>query len=80
MEIGLSKAIFTFVNAFFISLFFVVPFFVQKREHSPDEGYAGAPETPKWRNFILVTGLVSAVITLIIALVIEVDIISFRDA
>ncbi|NBO19208.1 MAG: DUF1467 family protein [Proteobacteria bacterium] len=77
---SLSLGIFTFINAWCVTLFFVMPFFVVRDETAADSDYAAAPKTPKWRRVVLVNSLVALVVTLIVAGVIESGWLSMREA
>jgi len=61
------------------ALFVVLPWGIRQQSGSVQEGIKGAPETPHLKKKFIITTLLSALIWLIIYMLIEIDIISFRD-
>jgi predicted secreted protein len=60
----LTFLLFIYVNAWFVCLFMVLPFFVKAQ--SKEEGevvYAGAPRSIVWKRALLVNSLVALVAT-----------------
>ena len=77
---SLSMGFFTFFNAWFLMLFFVSPFFVRPATERNALDYAAAPQAMKWKKLLLVNTLVSIVVTLLLALVINSGIFEMRDS
>ncbi len=78
-----AMAIFTFINAWCISLFFVLPGAVVANEDTGVDDplhYAAAPKKIRWRRVLLLTTLWALLITTALALVIKSGIIPIRHA
>ncbi len=61
-----SMAIFTFINAWWIMLFFVLPFSIQH-----DEGSYGGVKITGWRKKLAINTLLSMLVTAGLALIIN---------
>lgn len=77
---SLSMAFFTFLNAWFVMLFFVVPFFVKPAQTRSEVEYAAAPQALKWKKLLICNTLASLVVTAVLALIIHSHIFVIRDA
>ena len=76
---SLSMAIFTFINAWWIMLFFVLPFGIQRpNQHSATE-YAAAPKPVSWKKKFMITSLLAFVVTIVLAVVINSGLINVHD-
>jgi predicted secreted protein len=79
---SVAFAIFTFVNAWCISLFFFLPGAIVVSEDTPADDplhYAGAPRAIRWKRALWRCTLCAALITAVLALVIKTGIIPIRD-
>ena len=65
-----SMAFFTFLNAWWISLFLVVPFFVKSAENPAAHEYKASPQPVPWKKVLLVDTLVALAATVLLALII----------
>lgn len=75
---SISMAIFTFINVWWISLFFVLPLGVEKDGHHLPANYIGAPKNVDWKKKLIQTSLIAAAITGILALIINSGIVQIR--
>ncbi len=66
---SVSFAIFTFINVWWVTLFFVLPFGV-RADADKGVGYVAAPKARRWKKVVLINSLVSVVVTAIIAVMI----------
>ena len=73
----LTFAFFIYLNAWFVCLFLVLPFFVQSRAEG-DIGYAAAPKAIRWKKALAVNSLVALVAALIVIWVISSGLFSLR--
>jgi predicted secreted protein len=76
---SLSMTIFTFLNAWWISLFMVLPLSIERGERSSELEYAAAPKRIHWRRIMVVTTLLAVFFTAALALLIKSGIIPVRD-
>jgi predicted secreted protein len=72
-----SMAVFTFLTVWWVVLFAVLPFAIERGEATGIE-YAGAPKHVYWRKIMIVTTLLAALITACIAFVIHSGIMPLR--
>ncbi len=77
---SISMGFFTFLNAWFLMLFFVGPFFVRPAQTHSEVEYAAAPQAMKWKKLFMTNTIASIVLTLLIALVLHSNFMSLRDA
>lgn len=75
---SLAMAIFTYLNAWFISLFFVLPFGVKRDEQAGARDYAAAPAPMKWRKLFIINSFVGLGFTLAIYWLVGSGLISVR--
>ena len=75
----LSMAIFVFINAWWISLFMVLPASIERGERDSQLEYAAAPKRIKWKRILVVTTLLALFFTAALALLIKSGIIPLRD-
>lgn len=74
-----SMAFFTFLNAWWVMLFFVLPFGVKREEMRNPLHYAAAPKAHNWKKLIIVNTLLSLSVTLLLYLIIQSGVITLRD-
>lgn len=74
-----SFFLFTLLNVWFVTLFLVVPFFVQNEDKPADMDYVAAPKAQRWKKTLLVNTLVAFIATGGIALMIHFDVVPLRD-
>jgi len=67
----LSTALFTFINVWCLTLFFVFAFSVKPENKTSPLDYVAAPKSLAWKKIVLLNTAISFGITLIIALVIK---------
>jgi predicted secreted protein len=67
---SLSMAIFTFINAWWILLFAVVPCFVKPAQSKDKNDYAAAPAPVPWKRILVIDTLLALLVTLVLAMVI----------
>jgi|GEM_PF-1777803 len=68
-----TMALFTFINAWFIMMFFVIPFAIERPKHSATRSeldYAAAPTKIHWRRFLLINTVLAALATAVLALLV----------
>jgi predicted secreted protein len=76
----LGFAFLTFINAWWIALFAVIPFHVDFSQQGRDRAdYVAAPTRINWKKICLRTTLVAALLTLALALLLESGIVPLRD-
>lgn len=63
-------AIFTFINVWWISLFFVLPLGVEQDQAHGISEYPAAPKNIRWKKKFLQATLLAAAITSLLALII----------
>jgi predicted secreted protein len=68
---SLSMAIFTFINAWWIMLFMVLPFGVERPENRDKVEYAAAPKAVRWKKKFLVAAVLAAAVTALLAVIIN---------
>lgn len=61
------------------ALFVVLPWGVRQQTGGVEKGIKGAPENPKLKRKFIVTTLLSLVLWAIVFILVETDIISFRE-
>jgi predicted secreted protein len=66
-----SLAVFTFINAWWILLFVIVPFHVKPSESKAERDYAAAPAPVPWKRIFLIDALLSLLVTAALALIIH---------
>ena len=71
--------IMSYFMIYWVALFVVLPWNLDKKTIKPEEGITGAPSDPQLKKKFIATGVLSAVIWLIIFALIEIEIINFRD-
>jgi len=64
-------ALFTFVNVWFVTFFFVLAFVVKPDPDASAIEYKAAPKALPWKKVIRINSLISLGITLILALLIK---------
>lgn len=66
---SLSMALFTFINGWWIMLFFVIPFMIEPASQERDAtDYAAAPKRIYWKKAVIATTIASAAVTVLLAL------------
>ena len=76
---SLTMAVFTFIVAWWVLLFIVLPLGIEKADHPGKMEYAAAPKRIRWGKILFITTLMAVIMTGIIALVIHSGWISVRD-
>lgn len=76
---SLSMAFFTFLNAWWIMLFVVLPLNIEKNTDRTEVEYAAAPKSINWRRVLWTNTLLAAAVTGLLALVIHSGVIPLRD-
>ena len=66
----LTFVFFIYLNAWFVTLFGVVPFFIHEAKAEGVE-YAAAPKPVRWRRALIINSLVSGAITAILVFIIS---------
>lgn len=67
-------AIFTYVNLWWVSLFFAWPFSIEAgtpEEAASNQGYAAAPKRIFWKKLLVLASLLSTLFTAVIAVIIH---------
>jgi predicted secreted protein len=77
---SLSMAIFTFLNAWWVSLFMVLPLSIERGERDSELEYVAAPRRIHWRRILTLTTLLALFFTAALALLIKSGIIPVRDS
>lgn len=72
-------ALFTFVNAWWVTLFFVLPFYFRQAKNRTAIEYAAAPQSVAWKRVFLVNSLLSLAVTVVIALIIYSGLVPVHD-
>lgn len=75
-----SMGVFTYINAWCVTFFFVMPFFTVKDEQARQGDYAAAPKTPRWGRVIVVNSVVALAATLMVAGIVESGWLAMREA
>ena len=76
---GLVSGIFVYFVTWFVMLFVVLPWGAH-RPDNPEPGHAeSAPDQPRLALKFTITSLLAAVVWVVIFLIVESDLISFRD-
>jgi len=68
---SVSMAIFTFLNAWFITLFFVLPFYIRPADKPAPQEYAAAPKAVRWKRALFINTMLSILATGALALLIH---------
>lgn len=71
--------VFTFLNAWFITLFFVVPFWTRPSLKAEKNEYAGAPQTIRWKKLLIFNTGVAFTITVLLAWFVSSGLVPVRD-
>lgn len=77
---SVSMGFFTFLNTWFLMMFFVLPFYIRPAQRMQDTDYVAAPSALPWKRFLLTNTLVSVVVTLLLALIIHSGWFDVRDS
>ena len=75
----LSLCILTFINAWCLTLFFVLAFGIQKETNASALDYAAAPAAFPWKKKLWLNTWISLGITLLIAIISKSGIVTFHD-
>lgn len=76
---GIISGIVVYILIWWVVIFTMLPLWVKRDESGPDVTAHGAPEDPKLKRKFVLTTLVSIVVWCIVYLLIEGDIINFRE-
>ena len=76
---GWISGIVVFFMIWWTALFMILPWGVRQQSGGVGQGIKGAPENPMMKQKFLATTLLSIVLWLIVFVLIEIDIISFRN-
>jgi predicted secreted protein len=68
---SISMAVFTFINTWWIMLFFVFPFHVRPVEEHTQLEYAAAPKSIRWKRMLVIDTVLSLIVTAALALLIS---------
>ena len=74
----LSFALFTYINVWWITLFFVLPFGVRRDAAQSPLDYAVAPKAHKWKKLLIINSLISLGLTALIAGMIHAGVVSLK--
>jgi len=74
---SVSMALFTFLNAWWVMLFFTLPFGIEPSGEGASN--PAAPKQPQWKKKLIITTILAAFVTLALALIIKSGIIPLRD-
>lgn len=74
----LTYILFIYLNAWFVCLFMVLPFFVKAQDKEGGEGYAAAPRAIVWRRGLIINSLVAVVVTGAVAWLIQSGLINVK--
>ena len=72
-------AVFTFINVWWLMLFFVIPFGVRTSDNPSPVEYAAAPQPHRWKKMVIINTLISLTVTMVIALVIKSSIVPLHN-
>lgn len=72
-------AIFTFINAWWISLFFMLPFSIEAPGKQEGIGYAAAPKKIRWKRLLVGATIVAFFVTVALALTIKTGIVPVKN-
>ena len=67
----LPFALFTYLNLWFIMLFFVIAICTKTEAHPAQLDYIAAPKKPYWKKIFYINSLITLVVTLLIAFLIN---------
>ncbi len=76
---SISMGIFTFINAWWISLFFMLPFSIEAPGKQEDIGYAAAPKKIRWKRLLAGATMIAIFVTVTLALVIKSGIVPVKN-
>lgn len=71
-------AVFTFVNAWCITLFAVLPLCIERGEHDSQMEYKAAPRRVHWRRIVRINTVVALLVTAALALIIKTGIVPVK--
>ena len=72
-------AVFTYLIAWWIMLFIVMPFYIHTGEHRSSMEYAAAPKTIRWKRALVVNTLAAAVVTFGLYLLLKSGLVPLRN-
>ena len=75
----LALALFTFINAWWIMAFFVLPFGIERNDGSNKLEYAGAPKPVNWKKKLTIITLLALAVTLVLAAIINSHLVSLSE-
>jgi len=73
------SGIIVYLLVWWLVLFTTLPFGVDRSEDGPETAMGGAPENPKLKQKLIATTAISLAIWVIVFVLIETDVISFRE-
>ncbi len=76
---SLSLTIFTFINAWWIMLFFVLPFHITVADQSDPLAYAAAPQSVRWKRAFKVNTALALGVTVVLWLMVRFEVIPLHD-
>ena len=76
---GVVSGILVYFVIWWTALFVVLPWGIRQQSGGVEEGIKGAPEAPRLKTKFIITTILSLVLWLIVYILVEIDIISFRD-
>ena len=76
---GIISGIIVFLLIWWTALFAVLPWGVRRNTGPVEEGIQGAPQNPRIKQKLIITTLLSILLWGIVFILIEIDIISFRE-
>ena len=74
----LSMTLFTFINTWWIMLFFVWPFAIVAADRPTQDEYAAAPKSINWKRLLVIDTLVSIAVTAGLAALMGSGVVSLR--
>lgn len=74
-----TMALFTYINCWFITLFFVFPFYIKSASSQRITDYKASPEEMNWMSLLKVNSLISFAITAGLVWLIESGLFSMKD-
>lgn len=76
---GIISGILVYFVIWWTALFVVLPWGVRQQSGGVEQGIKAAPQNPQIKNKFIITTLLSLAIWLLVFILIEMNIISFRD-
>lgn len=76
---SLSLTFFTFINAWWIMLFFVLPSSIESRESAHSLEYRASPTKVRWKHAITLTTLLAIAVTTLLFLLTNSNLIPVHD-